>query len=162
MQNGYKLKRRDRDLAEDLNLDELSKDFDFSTTLESAAVGNRALSTPEDYEDAEKPASERNFRNDENIISDPNRCTSWVKPKGQQNGLAHVSSPNKNFKDMGRSEFAVKFVARSTMLTENGGVVPILSKKDKERYLEVSSGRLRCNGGRCRLRCGCSTASCTT
>ncbi|CAD5207427.1 unnamed protein product [Bursaphelenchus okinawaensis] len=134
-ENGYKSRGRNRDLADSINLDDLNEDFDFTKNL--ALFDKDRESKADDYEDptVERPASRRNYRHDENIIEDPTRCTSWV-PKHQKNKPTMVVQPETLPHSIGgKSPFSSRFHPKSTVESENGAVLPVLSREEKRGYL---------------------------
>ncbi|CAD5211800.1 unnamed protein product [Bursaphelenchus xylophilus] len=136
-ENGYKSRGRNKDLAESLNLEDLNEDFDFSSNL-ALFDKDRPESHSEDYEepDAERPASRRNYRHDENIINDPNRCTSWVQSK--QKPTLRVQPETLPHKVCPETKFTYQFHAKHTTVCENGAILPVLRRSDKDGYLNAA------------------------
>lgn len=73
----------------------------------------------------------RNFRNDENILSDPSRVTSWTLNGNGSSSAAPVSS------DSSSNTSAPVFKPMRMVNTQDGYLMPVLSSCEKGRYFVV-------------------------
>lgn len=73
----------------------------------------------------------KNFRNDENILTDPSRVTSWTLNANGASSVAPASS------DASSTSSSSVFKAVKMANTQDGFLMPVLSASEKERYLMV-------------------------
>ncbi|KAE9555292.1 hypothetical protein FO519_001543 [Halicephalobus sp. NKZ332] len=114
--NGYgHVHRKNRHLDEDVDAKVMDSDFDFA--------GNLALFTKEEVESEEEsgsneeaPADIRNYRNDENVLGDPTRVTSWTAKMEKNLPVSH----------------------NGFVYTRDGRFkVPVLSGEEKQKFIEI-------------------------
>uniref|UniRef100_A0A915DFZ8 Lsm14-like N-terminal domain-containing protein n=1 Tax=Ditylenchus dipsaci TaxID=166011 RepID=A0A915DFZ8_9BILA len=81
--NGYSAYQRTAvELGDPIDFNELKKDYDFDANLALFDKERLAENSPENVRDGRSLIVTKNFRNDENILSDPKRIISWTKAVG--------------------------------------------------------------------------------
>ncbi|KAH7727662.1 EDC-3 protein [Aphelenchoides avenae] len=130
--NGYIRYRNDKSgLTEPLDFTKLDQDFDFDANLalfDKNSISDAEAESSGDGMDGGSSVS-RNFRNDENILSDPSRVTSWTLNGNGSSSAAPVSS------DSSSNTSAPVFKPVRMVNTQYGYLMPVLSSCDKGRYL---------------------------
>ena len=114
--NGYgHVHRKNRHLNEAVDAEVLDSDFDFAGNL--ALFSKEEVGSEEESgSNEEAPADIRNYRNDENVLRDPTRVTSWTAKMEKNLPISH----------------------NGFMYTRDGRFkVPVLSTEEKQKFNEV-------------------------
>ncbi|PAV67693.1 hypothetical protein WR25_04212 [Diploscapter pachys] len=96
---------------------DLEEEFDFAGNLQ---LFNKDDIDNEFYENVEKTKVSHNFGHDENIVNDPERCTSWVNAKKM---------------DTSTTKPTPTFTPVSFEKTLDGFQLPVLSDQEKKQFL---------------------------
>ncbi|KAI6232631.1 U4/U6.U5 small nuclear ribonucleoprotein 27 kDa protein [Aphelenchoides fujianensis] len=171
--NGYRLHHGNDELNEPIDLTELDEDFDFSGNLALFRKDETESDWEEDEADEEAAAfrpppagvvyEEKvdSYRNDENILKDPQRVTSWVKNGGKkQHETEHVPPPVKQkAKKKGASPptvahhsaeqqlnatgvdelHSLRLQTTKTVGGDNASRLPVLKAHDKKLLIQAAS-----------------------